>query len=115
MAKHGDRESERLIAFRRRPTRVRRIDRLASAAEVLENPFDDCWLLDTGDHAQPAAAAPADLDVDREYPLQPLRPRQRPLSVVGRSLSTLVGLVGSSALSSAGPGPRSGLAGANTP
>ena len=32
MAKHGDGESERQIAFRRRPTRVRRIDRLAGAA-----------------------------------------------------------------------------------
>ncbi len=42
---------------------MRRIDRLAVAAEVLEHPFDDRWFLDTGDQAQPAAAAPPSRDV----------------------------------------------------
>jgi len=70
--------------------RVRRIGRLAVAAEVLENPFNDRWFLDTGDHAQPAAAAPADLDVDGKDTLEALRPGEGPLPVAGRCHAALV-------------------------
>jgi hypothetical protein len=54
------RRSERPFALGRRAARMRRIDELGIAAEVLENSFDDRRRLDAGDDAQPAAAAPAE-------------------------------------------------------
>jgi hypothetical protein len=58
---------------------VRRIDRLGVAAEVLENPLDRGWFLDTGDYPKLPAAAPAGLDVDGKHTLEALRPAQHPL------------------------------------
>src|SRR5690606_13382915 len=68
--------SERELALGRRTARIRRIDRLCVPAEVRENPLDRCGRLDAGDHTKAAAAAPARLDLDGEYPLEALRPRQ---------------------------------------
>jgi hypothetical protein len=59
-----------------------------------KNPLDHSRLLDARDDLEPPTAAPADLDVDSEYPLQALRPRQRPLPAGGRWLSAPVGLAG---------------------
>jgi hypothetical protein len=53
---------------------MRRIDGPGITAEVLENPFNDRWRLDAGDDAQPAAALAAGLDINREHPLEALRP-----------------------------------------
>ena len=83
MTKRSDQE----IALGRRPTRVCRIGRLRIAAEMFQNPFDDGWVLDAGDHLELPAAAPADLDVDRKDTFEALRPGQRPLSVAGRWLA----------------------------
>jgi hypothetical protein len=38
------------------------------ATQVLKNPLDDRRVLEAGDHLQPPAAAPAEIDLDREYP-----------------------------------------------
>src|SRR5690606_17815388 len=73
--------SERQIALRRRTARIRRIDGLCAPAEVRENPLDRCERLDAGNHTKAAAAAPVRLDLDGEYPLEALRPRQGPLPV----------------------------------
>ncbi len=39
------------IPLRRRSARMRRIDGLRSVAEMVQNPLDDCGLLDAGDDA----------------------------------------------------------------
>jgi hypothetical protein len=44
---------------------MRRIDRHGLSAKVLKNPLDHCRFLDVGNDAQPAAALPAGLDVDK--------------------------------------------------
>jgi hypothetical protein len=44
---------------------IRRIDRPGVPAEVLENPLNECRILDARDHPQPTAAVPAHLDVDK--------------------------------------------------
>ena len=54
-----------------------RIDRLAVAAEVLENPLNRCLLLDARDHPELPAAAPAGLDVDGNDTFEALRPGRR--------------------------------------
>src|SRR5690606_32798788 len=64
--------SERELALGRRTARRRRIDRLCVPAEVRENPLDRCGRLDAGNHTKAAAAAPARLDLDGEYPLEAL-------------------------------------------
>ncbi len=51
------------------------IDGLGVATEMLENPFNDCRRLDTGDDPQAAAALPAGLDINGEHPLEALRLR----------------------------------------
>jgi len=94
-----ERHSEQQIAPGRRTARVRRINRFAVAAEVLENPLNRCLLLDARDHPQLPAAPLAALDVDGKDTLETLCPGQRPLPVGGRYLAALLGLVGSS-----GPG-----------
>ena len=53
---------------------MRRIDGLGITAEVLENPFNDCWCLNAGDDTQVPAALPAGLDIDSEYPPEALCP-----------------------------------------
>jgi len=70
---------------------MRRIDGLGVPAEVRENPLDRCGLLDAGDDPQPAAAVPAGLDVDGEYPLEALRPCQGPLLVGDGCLALTAG------------------------
>jgi hypothetical protein len=40
---------------------MRRIDGLGITAEVLENPFNDCWCLNAGDDTQGPTALPAGL------------------------------------------------------
>ena len=91
MTKRSDQE----IALGRCPTRVCRIGRLRITAEMFQNPIDDGWVLDAGDHLELPAAAPADLDVDRKDTFEALRPGQRPLSVAGRWLAGLDRLAGS--------------------
>ena len=86
------RRSAQLIVLRRRPAGVSRIERLGIEAQVPENPLDHGRLLDARDHLELPAAAPADLDVDGEHPLQALCPGQRPLPVAGSSLAAPVGL-----------------------
>ena len=54
---------------------------------AVDAPLDDGRILDARDHLELPAAAPADLDVYREYPLEALRPGQRPLPVRGRWLA----------------------------
>ena len=66
--------SDQAIALWRCAARMRRIDGLGITAEVLENPFNDCWRLDAGDDTQVPAALPADLDVNGEHPLETLQP-----------------------------------------
>ena len=88
------RGSQQPIALRRRAARMRRIDRLALTAEVLENPLDHRRILEAGDHPQPTTAAPAHCDVDGKHALEALRPRQRPLPLGGRWLPAPVVLVG---------------------
>ena len=53
---------------------MRRIDAAGITAEVLENPLDDCGLLNAGDDTQVPTALPAGLNVDGEYPLEALCP-----------------------------------------
>lgn len=53
--------------------RTRRIDGLCAPAEVRENPLDRCGRLDAGNHTKAAAAAPARLDLDGEYPATKLQ------------------------------------------
>jgi hypothetical protein len=60
---------------------MRRIGRLAVAAEVLENPLNRCWLFDARDHPQLPATAPADLDVDGKDTLEALRPSEGPENI----------------------------------
>jgi hypothetical protein len=48
--------SEQKIGQGRHPARMGRIGRLAVAAEVLENPFDDGWILDAGNDLELAGA-----------------------------------------------------------
>src|SRR5690554_8210306 len=85
--------SERQLALGRRTARIRRIDRLCVPAEVRENPLDRCGRLDAGNHTKAAAAVPARLDLDGEYPLDALRPRQGqgPLSIGDEGLAALTG------------------------
>jgi hypothetical protein len=64
--------SDQQIALGRCPTRMGRIGRRYIASEVLQYPLDDGWILDARNHPQLPAAASADLDVDREHPLQAL-------------------------------------------
>jgi hypothetical protein len=80
--------SDHAIALRRCPARMRWIDGLPSAAEIFQNPLDDCGILDADDDAQPTAALAAGLDVDGEHPLEALRPGHRFLSASGRGLET---------------------------
>ena len=70
-------------------------------AEVLENPLNDRRRLDAGDDAQSTAALPAGLDIDREHPLEALRPRHPRMPIDGRWLATL----GNSACPGHDPGP----------
>ena len=56
------RRSGQAIALWRCTARMRRIDGLGITAKVLENPFDDCWRLNAGDHPQLPAALSASLD-----------------------------------------------------
>ena len=56
MVKNRTKRSDQAIALRRRSARMRRIDRLRSVAEMVQNPLDDCGFLDAGDDAQAAAA-----------------------------------------------------------
>jgi hypothetical protein len=44
--------SDQAIALRRRAAQMRRIDGLRSVAEMVQNPLDDCGLLNAGDHPQ---------------------------------------------------------------
>src|SRR5690606_5765142 len=81
--------------LRRRPARIGRIGWLAVATQVIENPRNHCRFLDTGDHPQLPATAPTDLDGDREYAFEPLRPGETPLPIAGRCFATLTGPVGS--------------------
>ena len=74
---------------------MRRIDRLAVAAEVLENPLYHRRILDAGDDPQPPAAAPADLNINGKDSLEALRPGQRPLPIGGRCLAAFLRLFGS--------------------
>jgi hypothetical protein len=89
--------TDRQIALGRRAARMRRIDRLGVAAEVLEYPIDHRRRLDARDHPQPPAAAAADLNVDGKA----LRPGQTPSPVAGQWFAALPGLVGSASASSA--------------
>lgn len=57
--------SDQAIALRRRSARMRRIDSLRSVAEMVQNPLDDCGLLNAGDHPQLPAALSAGLNVDK--------------------------------------------------
>jgi hypothetical protein len=59
---------------------MRRIDRSAVATQVLKNQLDDRRVLDAGNNPQFPAAAPAEIDLDREYSFEVLRPSQRPLA-----------------------------------
>jgi len=54
--------SDQAIALRRRSARMRRINGLLSVAEMVQNPFNDCWRLDAGDDTQMSAALLAGLD-----------------------------------------------------
>ena len=90
-------QSDQQIDLRRCPARIGRIGRLAVATQVIENPRNHCGFLDTGDHPQLPATAPTDLDVDREYAFEPLRPGEAPLPIAGRCFATLTGPVGSGA------------------
>src|SRR5690606_18078089 len=88
-------QSDHQIGLRRRPARIGRIGWLAVATQVIENPRNHCRFLDTGDHPQLPATAPTDLDGDREYAFEPLRPGETPLPIAGRCFATLTGPVGS--------------------
>ena len=66
--------SDQAIALRRRSARMRRIGGLRSVTEMVQNPLDDCGLLNAGDHPQLPAALSAGLNVDGEYPLEALCP-----------------------------------------
>ena len=68
---------------------MRRIDRLRSVAEMVQNPLNHCGFLDAGNDAQAAAALLAGLDVNGEHPLEALCPAHRPLPIGGRCLATL--------------------------
>src|SRR5690606_12402331 len=59
--------------------------------------------LDAGNHTKAAAAAPARLDLDGEYPLEALRPRQGPLPIGDGGFAALTGHGG--ARSGLHPGP----------
>ena len=72
MVKNRTKRSDQAIALRRRSARMRRIDRLRSVAEMVQNPLDDRGLLDAGDDAQAATALLAGLDVNLEHPLEAL-------------------------------------------
>ena len=74
VVKNRTKRSDQAIALRRRSARMRRIDRLRSVAEMVQNPLDDCGLLNAGDHPQLPAALSAGLNVDCEYPLEALCP-----------------------------------------
>jgi hypothetical protein len=63
-----------------------RIGPLAVATKVIENSRNHCAFLDAGNHPQLPATAPTDLDVDREYAFEPLRPAEAPLPIAGRCL-----------------------------
>jgi hypothetical protein len=86
--------SEQKIGRGRLPARMGRVGRLAVAVEVLENPFDDGWILDAGNDLELPATATAHLDVDRKDTLEALRPAQETLPVDGRSLAGLYRLAG---------------------
>ena len=74
-------ESERSQAWRGCSARVRGIDALRVATEVLEDALDDGGVLDAGEDAQPPTATPAGLDVDAEDALEALCLGHRPISV----------------------------------
>jgi hypothetical protein len=57
---------------------VRRINGAGRTAEVPEDLFDDRRLLDAGDDARPAAAAPAGVEVDGKHAPEVLRPAEAP-------------------------------------
>jgi len=88
--------SERQIALGRRTARVCSIDGRCIAAEVLKNPLNHGRILDAGDHPQLPATAPTDLDVDRVYAFEPLRPGEAPSPIAGRCLTALVVVASSS-------------------
>ena len=89
MVKNRTKRSDQAIALRRRSARMRRIDRLHSVAEMVQNPLNHCGFLDAGNDAQAAAALLAGLDVNGEHPLEALCPAHRPLPIGGRCLATL--------------------------
>src|SRR5690606_21159937 len=84
------------IGLRRSPARIGRIGWLAVATQVIENPRNHCRFPDTGDHPQLPATAPTDLDVDRVYAFEPLRPGEAPSPIAGRCLTALVVVASSS-------------------
>ena len=51
-----------------------RIDGLRRVAERVQNPLDDCGLLNAGDDTQVPTALPAGLDINGEHPLEALCP-----------------------------------------
>ncbi len=75
----GDEVSEQPILIRRRPTPMGGIGRFVVVPKVLENPLDDGSLLDARDHLKLTATMLAGLNINREYPLQTLRPSERPV------------------------------------
>ena len=74
MVMNRTKQSDQAIALRRRSARMRRIDGLRSVAEMVQNPLDDCGLLNAGDHPQLPAALSAGLDINGEHPLEALCP-----------------------------------------
>jgi len=72
VVKNRTKRSDQAIALRRRSARMRRIDGLRSVAEMVQNPLDDCGLLNAGDHPQLPTALLAGLDVNLEHPLEAL-------------------------------------------
>lgn len=81
--------SEQKIRLGRPPARICRIGRRRVAVEVLENPFDDEWILDAGNDLELPATTTARLDVDRKDTLEALRPDQGSLPVASRWLAGL--------------------------
>ena len=77
VVKNRTKRSDEAIARRRRSARMARmcrIDGIRSVAEMVQNPLDDCGLLNAGDHPQSPAALSAGLNVDSEHPLEALCP-----------------------------------------
>ena len=82
--------SEQTIGLGRPTARICRVGRLAVAAEVLEIPFDDGWILDAGNDLELPATTTAHLDVDRKNTFEALRPAQGPSIPAGGANSPAV-------------------------